>query len=62
MARMSVARWRGRTAASAARHSGGGGRVELSYFLEEKTPEHFAAEAARQAIVSWTRWMRRPAR
>jgi TldD protein len=32
-------------------HSGGGGRVELSYFLEEKTPEHFAAQAAREAIV-----------
>jgi TldD protein len=32
-------------------HAGGGGRVELSYFLKEKTPEHFALEAARQAIV-----------
>jgi len=32
-------------------HAGGGGRVELSYFLKEKTPEHFAAEAAREAIV-----------
>lgn len=32
-------------------HSGGGGRVELSYFLEEKTPEHFAVQAAREAIV-----------
>ena len=32
-------------------YSGGGGRVELSFFLEEKTPEHFAREAARQAIV-----------
>jgi TldD protein len=32
-------------------HSGGGGRVELSYFLNEKTPEHFATEAAREAIV-----------
>jgi len=31
--------------------SGGGGRVELKFFLEEKTPEHFATEAARQAIV-----------
>ncbi len=31
--------------------AGGGGRVELDYFLTEKTPEHFAAEAARQAIV-----------
>src|SRR5690348_1345008 len=32
-------------------YSGGGGRVELSFFLQEKTPEHFAHEAARQAIV-----------
>src|SRR5258708_11166434 len=32
-------------------HAGGGGRVELSYFLNEKTPEHFAGEAAREAIV-----------
>jgi TldD protein len=34
--------------------SGGGGRVELRFFLEEKTPEHFALEAARQAIVALT--------
>ncbi len=34
--------------------SGGGGRVELQFFLEEKTPEHFAEEAARQAIVQLT--------
>ncbi|MBV9508529.1 MAG: metalloprotease TldD [Acidobacteriia bacterium] len=32
-------------------HSGGGGRVELSFFEEEKTPEHFAREAAREALV-----------
>ncbi len=31
--------------------SGGGGRVTLEYFLSEKTPEYFAREAARQAIV-----------
>ncbi len=31
--------------------SGGGGRVELDYFETEKTPEHFANEAARQAIL-----------
>jgi TldD protein len=31
--------------------SGGGGRVELNFFLNEKTPEHFAKEAARQAIL-----------
>jgi TldD protein len=32
-------------------YAGGGGRVELDFFLHEKTPEHFAKEAARQAIV-----------
>jgi TldD protein len=32
-------------------HSGGGGRVELSFFQNEKTPEHFASEAAREALV-----------
>jgi TldD protein len=32
-------------------YSGGGGRVELDFFLSEKTPEHFAREAGRQAIV-----------
>jgi TldD protein len=32
-------------------HSGGGGRVTLEFFHKEKTPEHFAREAARQAIV-----------
>ncbi|HKE22487.1 MAG TPA: metalloprotease TldD [Bryobacteraceae bacterium] len=32
-------------------YSGGGGRVELGYFLDEKPPEHFAREAAREAIA-----------
>jgi TldD protein len=32
-------------------HSGGGGRYELSWFQKERTPEYFAGEAARQAIV-----------
>src|SRR5579864_7489081 len=32
-------------------YSGGGGRVALDFFLTEKTPEHFAQEAVRQAIV-----------
>jgi len=32
-------------------HAGGGGRVELDFFQHEKTPEHFAAEAVREAIV-----------
>jgi len=29
----------------------GAGRVTLDFFLNERTPEHFAKEAARQAIV-----------
>ena len=32
-------------------YAGGGGRVELSFFQEEKTPEHFARDAARQAVT-----------
>ena len=33
-------------------HSGGGGRHELEFFLNDRTPEYFmAGEAARQAIV-----------
>jgi TldD protein len=32
-------------------YAGGGGRVTLDFFLTEKTPEYFAQEAARQAIV-----------
>jgi TldD protein len=32
-------------------HSGGGGRYELDWFQTERTPEQFAQEAARQAIV-----------
>jgi TldD protein len=32
-------------------HAGGGGRIELDFFLQEKTPEHFAEEAAREAIA-----------
>lgn len=32
-------------------YAGGGGRVGLDYFLTENTPEHFAEDAARQAIV-----------
>lgn len=31
--------------------AGGGGRVDLEYFQTQKTPEHFAQEAARQAII-----------
>ncbi len=36
---------------SARGQSGGGGRIALDVFLTEKTPEHFATEAARQAII-----------
>src|SRR2546425_639337 len=32
-------------------HAGGGGRVDLDFFLKEKTPEHFATEAAREALA-----------
>jgi TldD protein len=39
------------TAAPQHGYSGGGGRVTLDFFLNEKTPEHFANEAARQAIL-----------
>jgi TldD protein len=36
---------------SARGSAGGGGRVGMDYFLNEKTPEHFAKESARQAII-----------
>ena len=32
-------------------HAGGGGRVDLDFFLNDKTPEHFATEAAREAVA-----------
>ncbi len=32
-------------------HAGGGGRVELDFFRQERTPEYFAREAAREAIA-----------
>lgn len=57
MARMSVTAL-AREGAGSSQHgspqhgsSGGGGRVTLDFFRAEKTPEHFAREAARQAIV-----------
>jgi TldD protein len=31
--------------------AGGGGRIGIDYFLKDKTPEHFAHEAARQSII-----------
>ena len=51
LARLNVfvlAKEAGRTAKG---NSGGGGRVEIDFFQTEKTPEHFAREAARQAIL-----------
>ncbi len=36
---------------SARGSAGGGGRVGMDFFLSEKTPEHFAKESARQAII-----------
>jgi TldD protein len=39
------------TAGSARGTAGGGGRVALEYFQGEASPEHFAREAARQAII-----------
>ena len=52
MARLSVSALARREGGEPQRgHAGGGGRVELDFFLNEKTPEHFAREAARQAIA-----------
>lgn len=36
---------------SARGQAGGGGRVGIDYFLTEKSPENFAKESARQAII-----------
>ncbi len=43
-----IARQNGNSARGSA---GGGGRVAVDFFQTEKTPEHFAQEAARQAII-----------
>src|SRR6266851_1124241 len=52
MARLSIAALARQSGCAPQRgYAGGGGRVELSFFQHEKTPEHFAREAARQAIV-----------
>src|SRR5436190_2769881 len=41
-----------RSGANSARgSSGGGGRVGIEYFQNEKTPEYFAQEAARQCLI-----------
>ena len=56
MARMSVVALarEGKDGVPQQGYSGGGGRVTFDFFLNEKTPEHFANEAARQAIVQLT--------
>src|SRR5215831_16527822 len=52
LARMSVAALaREKSGPPQRGHAGGGGRVDLDFFLKDKTPEHFAAEAAREAIA-----------
>ncbi|HEV2113718.1 MAG TPA: metalloprotease TldD [Terriglobales bacterium] len=51
LARMSVFCIAKSNGVSSKGSSGGGGRVALDYFQSEKTPEHFALEAARQAII-----------
>ncbi len=51
MARMSVACIAKTETNSARGSSGGGGRVALDFFFGEKTPEHFAREASRQAVL-----------
>lgn len=51
MARMSVFCIAKSDNGSARGSSGGGGRVAMEFFQHEKTPEHFATEAARQAII-----------
>lgn len=52
MARLSVqALARNPNGAPQTGHSGGGGRVDLDFFVDQRSPEHYAREAARQAIV-----------
>jgi TldD protein len=51
MARLNVYCIAKRNEVSARGSAGGGGRVALDFFDHEKTPEHFAIESARQAIV-----------
>ena len=51
LARMNVSCIAKTEANSARGSSGGGGRVALDFFFGEKTPEYFAKEAARQAIL-----------
>jgi TldD protein len=54
LARMGVAALARDGAAPQRGYSGGGGRVGLEFFLNDKTPEYFAKEAVRQATVQLT--------
>jgi len=51
MARFSVSTIAKSGENSAKGAAGGGGRVGIDFFLTDKTPEHFAQDAARQAII-----------
>jgi TldD protein len=51
LARMNVSCIAKTEANSARGSSGGGGRVALDFFFGEKTPEYFAKESSRQAIL-----------
>src|SRR6476646_3348227 len=51
MARFSVSCVAKSAESSAQGASGGGGRVGIDFFNTDKTPEHFAQDAARQAII-----------
>ncbi len=51
LARMNVSAIAKAEGSSGRGSSGGGGRVALDFFFGEKTPEYFAREAARQAIL-----------
>ena len=54
LARLGVSAQASQNGVTTQAFSGGGGRVELEWFHTQKTPEHFAREAARQAIVQLT--------
>src|SRR5207244_1665261 len=54
LARMNVSSIAKTEANSGRGTSGGGGRIALDFFFGEKNPEHFAKEAARQAILQLT--------
>jgi TldD protein len=51
LARINVSCLAKTDAVSGSGSAGGGGRVALDFFFSEKNPEHFARDAARQAIL-----------